>query len=109
MKTNSTKVTDIVAQNFIEFSEFKFLIKFFSFENFEISDEKYFHLRVLKIIENVNYITHFQSQGHWSARSHFLNLSFAGKVHLMGYFPQQKVTIFYSANPAFHIKHIQEI
>ena len=60
MKTNSTKVTEIDAQNLIEFSEFKFLIKFFSFENFEISDEKYFHLRVLKIIENLNYITKYE-------------------------------------------------
>ena len=60
MKTKSTKVTEIDAQNLIEFSEFKFLIKFFSFENFEISGEKYFHLRVLKIIENLNYITKYE-------------------------------------------------
>ena len=60
MKTNSTKVTEIDAQNLIEFSEFKFLIKFFSFENFEISDGKHFHLRVLKIIENLNYITKYE-------------------------------------------------
>ena len=40
-----------------ETSEFKIFIKFFLFENFEISDESYFHLRVLKIIENLKYIT----------------------------------------------------
>ena len=57
---NSTKVTEIDAQNLIEFSEFKLLIKFFSFENFEISAEKYFHLRVLKIIENLDYITKYE-------------------------------------------------
>ena len=60
-KTNSTKVTEIDAQNLIEFSEVKFLIKFFSFENFEICNENYFDLRVLKIIENLNYITNYES------------------------------------------------
>ena len=59
MKTNSTKVTEIDAQKLIEFSEFKFLIKFFSFE---ISDEKYFDLRVLKIIENLNLCESYEDE-----------------------------------------------
>ena len=56
----STILRRINSPSLIEGSEFKFLIKFFLFEQFEISDEKYFHLRVLKIIENLNYITKYE-------------------------------------------------
>ena len=36
------------------------MIKFFLFENFEIFYEKHFHLRVLKIIENLKYLTKYE-------------------------------------------------
>ena len=56
----STKLIEIHSPNLIEGSEFKNFTKVFLFENFEISDEKYFHLRVLKVIENLKYITKYE-------------------------------------------------
>ena len=56
----SSKLREINSPNLIEGFELKIFIKFFLLENFEISDEKYFHLRVLKIIENFKYITKYE-------------------------------------------------